>query len=156
MDHYRNHGNPAIGEAMLAAYTETMATRQAAERPALRHPAGDTAGDLGALRKEKNKADQLERQAAAQLQRASLEMLAIQERIARDQKELLLVQKKHAEATALKEERSKDAALKDQQLQAAMAHRERELLQVAGAPTVPLVPEANFGTGPTEEQARLL
>ena len=156
MDHYRNHGNPAIGKAMLAAYTETMATRQAAERPALRHPAGDTAGDIGALRKEKNKADQLERQAAAQLQRASLEMLAIQERIARDQKELLLVQKKHAEATALKEERSKDAALKDQQLQAAMAHRERELLQGAGAPTVPLVPEANFGTGPTEEQARLL
>ena len=156
MDHFQSHGNPDIGKAMLAAFTETMATRQAAERPVLRHPAGDPAGDLGTIRKEKNKADQLERQAAALLQRTSLEMLAIQERIARDQKELLLVQKKHAEATALKEERTKEAALKDQQLQAAMAHRERVLLQEAGTPTVPFVPDSHVGPSLNDEQAMLL
>ena len=54
MDYFQSHGNPDIGKAMLAAFTETMATRQAAERPVLRHPAGDPAGDLGTIRKEKN------------------------------------------------------------------------------------------------------
>ena len=41
---------------MLAAYAETMATKQAVERPVLRHPAGEPAGALDVLRKEKNKA----------------------------------------------------------------------------------------------------
>ena len=103
IDHFKGHDNPAVGKAMLAAFTETMATRQAAKRPVLRHPAGDPAGDLDSLRKEKNKAEQLERQAAALLQRKSLEVLAIQERIAKDQKELLRTQKEQAEAAALKE-----------------------------------------------------
>ena len=122
----------------------------------LRHPAGDPAGDMDTLRKEKNKAEQLARQAAALLQRKNLEVLAIQERIAQFQKELVQTQKEQAEAAVLKEERSKDLALKDQQLQAAMAHRERELLQAAGAPTAPTAPEPLSGPGPFDEQAQLL
>ena len=156
MDRYKNHDDPAIGKAMLAAYTETMATRQAAQRPVLRHPAGELASGLDSIRKERNKAEQLDRQAGAQLQRTSLAMLAVQERMAKDQKELLLLQKRHAEETAIKEETSKEAALKDQQYQAAMAHRERELLQAAGAQTMPLVPETLLGPGPKDDQAMLL
>ena len=49
MDRYKNHDDPAIGKAMLAAYTETMATRQAAQRPVLRHPAGEPAGGLDSI-----------------------------------------------------------------------------------------------------------
>ena len=146
IDHFENQDNP-VGKAMLAAFAETMATRQAAKRPVLRHPAGDPAGDMDTLRKEKNKAEQLARQAAALLQRKNLEVLAIQERIAQSQKELVQTQKEQAEAAVLKEERSKDLALKDQQLQAAMAHRERELLQESGAPTVPTMPEPFLGSG---------
>ena len=156
MDRYKSHHDPAIGKAMLAAFTETMATRQAANRPILRHPAGEPAGGLDSIRKERNKAEQLDRQAGAQLQRTCLAMLAVQERIAKDQKELLLLQKRHAEETATKEETSKEAALKDQQYQAAMAHRERELLLGAGGQSSPLVPENLLGPGPTDEQAMLL
>ena len=121
------------GKAMLAAFTETMATRQAAARPVLRHPAADPAGDMDALRKDKNKAEQLARQSAALLQRKNLEVLELQERLVQTQKE-------QAEAAVLNEERCKNLALKDQQLQAAMAHWERRLLQEAGAPTAPTVP----------------
>ena len=155
IDHFKNQDSP-VGKAMLAAFAETMATRQAAKRPVLRHPAGDPAGDMDTLRKEKNKAEQLARQAAALLQRKNLEVLAIQERIAQSQKELVQTQKEQAEAAVLKEERSKDLALKDQQLQAAMAHRERELLQESGAPTVPTVPEPFLGSGQYDEQAQQL
>ena len=59
IDHFKGHQNPEVGKAMLAAFTETMATRQAAARPVLRHPAADPAGDMETLRNEKNKAEQL-------------------------------------------------------------------------------------------------
>ncbi len=133
IDHYKDHESPEVGKAMLAAFTETMATRQAAARPVLRHPAADPVGDMDALRKDKNKAEQLARQSAALLQRKNLEVLELQERLVQTQKE-------QAEAAVLNEERCKNLALKDQQLQAAMAHWERRLLQEAGAPTAPTVP----------------
>ena len=120
IDHFKEDDSP-MGKAMLAAYAETMATKQAVERPVLRHPAGDPAGVVDGLLKERNKAENLDRQAAANLQRKNLQLLAIQERIAQAQKEMLQTQKEQAEAVALKEETSKAFALKDQQLQAAMA-----------------------------------
>ena len=137
---------------MLAAYAETMATKQAVERPVLRHPAGEPAGALDVLRKEKNKAEQLHRQVSATLQKKNLQVLAIQERIAQDQKELLQTQKEQADLVALKEEKSKDLALKDQQLQAAMAQRERELLLQTGAPAAAAFPESFSGPGQFDGQ----
>ena len=132
MDHFKNHENQEVGKAMLAAFTEAMGKRQAAAIPILRHPAGDLAADLAALRKDRNKADQLARQSAALVQRKKLEVLDLQERLAQAQKE-------QAEAVALNEEHCKELALKDQHMQAAMANRERLLLQEAGTPTVPTV-----------------
>ena len=154
IDHFKEDDSP-MGKAMLAAYAETMASKQAVERPVLKHPAGDPAGVVDGLRKERNKAEQLDRQAAASLQRKNLQLLAIQERIAQAQKELLQTQKEQAEAVALKEETSKDFALKDQQLQAAMAHRERELLLQTGVQATAL-PEPFAGPGQFDEQAKQL
>ena len=154
IDHFKEDDSP-MGKAMLAAYAETMATKQAVERPVLRHPAGDPAGVVDGLRKERNKAENLDRQAAANLQRKNLQLLAIQERIAQAQKEMLQTQKEQAEAVALKEETSRDFALKDQQLQAAMAHRERELLLQTGVQATAL-PEPFAGPGQFDEQAKQL
>ena len=154
IDHFKEDDSP-MGKAMLAAYAETMATKQAVERPVLKHPAGDPAGVVDGLRKERNKAENLDRQAAANLQRKNLQLLAIQERIAQAQKEMLQTQKEQAEAVALKEETSRDFALKDQQLQAAMAHRERELLLQTGAQATTL-PEPFAGPGQFDEQAKQL
>ena len=132
MDHFKNHENQEVVKAMLAAFTEAMGKRQAAARPILRHPAGDLAANMAALRKDRNKADQLARQSAALVQREKLEVLDLQERLAQAQKE-------QAEAVALNEEHCKELALTDQHMQAAMANRERLLLQEAGTPTVPAV-----------------
>ena len=124
---FKSHDNPEVGKAMLAAYTETMATRQAATRPVLRHPAADAAGDLASLRKERNKAANQAQQTGALVQRKKLQVLELQERLAQAQKE-------EAEAIDLCEQHDKYFALKDQQLSAAMADRERLLLQEAGTP----------------------
>ena len=154
IDHFKEDDSP-MGKAMLAAYAENMATKQAVERPVLRHPAGDPAGVVDGLRKERNKAENLDRQAAANLQRKNLQLLAIQERIAHAQKEMLQTQKEQDEAVAHKKETSKDFALKDQQLQAAMAHRERELLLQTGVQATAL-PVPFAGPGQFDEQAKQL
>ena len=86
IDHFKDDDSPT-GKAMLAAYAETMATKQAVDRPVLRHPVGEPAGVLDALKKEKNQAEQLHRQVSAALQKKNLHVLAIQERMAQDQKE---------------------------------------------------------------------
>ena len=53
---------------------------------------------------------------------------------------------------AQEEEASKDLALKSQQMQAAIAHRERELLLEAGAPTAPTGLEPLAGPGKFDDQ----
>ena len=154
ISHFKGDSSP-VGKAMLAAYAETLATKQAVERPVLRHPAGDPAGVVDGLRRERNKAENLDRQAAAKLQRYNLQQLAIQERIAQAQNELVQNQKEQAEAAAHKEETSRDFALKDQQLQAAMAHRERELLMQTGGPAADR-PDPFAGPGQYDDQAKQL
>ena len=155
MDHYKSQDSP-MGKAMLAAFTEVMATRQAAERPVLRHPAGEPAGDMEALRKDKNKAEMLHRSAAALVQKKSLEGLALQEQLAQIQAKVLQNRQEHAEAIAQEEETSKDLALKKQQMQAAIARRERELLLAAEAPSLPSKLDPVKSQEKRDEQAKKL
>ena len=151
IDHFKDDDSPT-GKAMLAAYAETMATKQAVDRPVLRHPVGEPAGVLDALKKEKNQAEQLHRQVSAALKKKNLQVLAIQERMAQDQKELLKAQQEQADLVALKEERCRELALKDQQMQAAIAQRERELLLQTGAPAAATIPESFSGPGQHDAQ----
>ena len=155
MDHYKSQDSP-MGKAMLAAYSEVMATRQAAARPVLRHPAGEPAGDMESLRKDKNKAEMLHRSAAALVQKKSLEGLALQEQLAQIQAKVLQNRQEHAEAIAQEEETSKDLALKKQQMQAAIARRERELLLAAEAPSLPSKLDPVKSQEKGDEQARKL
>ena len=89
---------------------------------------------------------------SAALQKKNLHVLAIQERMAQDQKELLKAQQEQADLVALKEERCRELALKDQQMQTAIAQRERELLLQTGAPAATLIPESFSGPGQFDEQ----
>ena len=151
IDHFKDDNSPT-GKAMVAAYVETMATKQAVDRPALRHPRGDPAGALDLLKKEKNAAEQAHRAAAAALQRKDLQVLAIQERAAQVQKELLKAQQDQAELAAIKEEKCRELALKDQQMAAAIAQRERELLLEAGTPAGTAIPRPAAGSGLQNQQ----
>ena len=76
---FKDTDDNGVGKAMVAAYTEVMATRQATERPILRHPAVDVSGDMSALQKSRNKAEKNVRQSKALVHKTKMAVLDLQE-----------------------------------------------------------------------------
>ena len=136
---FKDTDDNGVGKAMVAAYTEVMATRQATERPLLRHPAVDVAGDMSALQKSRNKAENNVRQSKALVHKTKMAVLDLQEEY---KNRLAKAQKEAADAVDQNEQCLQDLALLDQQIAAAVAERERKLLHEAAAPAGPSDPLA--------------
>ena len=136
---FKDTDDNGVGKAMVAAYTEVMATRQATERPILRHHAADVAGDMSSLQKSRNKAENSVRQSKALVHRTKMAVLDLQEEY---KNRLAKAQKEAADAVEQNEQCLQDLALLDQQIAAAVAERERKLLHEAAAPAAPSDPLA--------------
>jgi hypothetical protein len=119
-------GDKQVAKAMVAAYSEVMARRQAQQRPILRQPAGPSpAAGIAALQKDRNKAAQLARQPQSAAQKAKLWALDLREKLAQAEKDRM-------EAEDKAEEHCKGLALAEQKLQAAMASKEKQLQEDTG------------------------
>ena len=97
--------------------------------------------------------EQKYRSVSSQLQKKEMQVLALQEKEAQAHKEVLKAQQEKAELAGTKEELGRELALKDQQMAAAIAQRERELLLEAGAPAATAIPRSAAGPGPHVQQA---
>ena len=131
LEHFRTMEDQDTGKAVVAAYVEQMAKRQAAVRPILKHPAGHQ-GPLLQLTREKNKAEKLSRQSTAVSQK-QIAILELKEKLAIAEKEM-------GDAVEQAEAHAQAYALATQALAAGMASKERQLLQGAAEPAKPDLP----------------